>query len=87
MLQQLIEGLKINRTLEWLDIRECDIYDRYVKKINKLLFRNRNNLDEINIDSEEDEAEVFIKQELPTEETLPETVEEEEEEGDGEQEG
>lgn len=39
--QALIDGLAINRTLEWLDIRETDITTNQYNKIRQCLQRNR----------------------------------------------
>ncbi|CAH1374531.1 dynein regulatory complex subunit 5-like [Tenebrio molitor] len=45
--QALVDGLTINRTLEWLDIRETDITSAQQQQIKKLLIRNRLGLDEV----------------------------------------
>lgn len=51
--QALIDGLAINRTLEWLDIRETDISTDQQNKIRQCLQRNK--LDKDGEDEHEEE--------------------------------
>ncbi|XP_044258973.1 dynein regulatory complex subunit 5-like [Tribolium madens] len=49
----LVEGMAVNRTLEWLDIRETDITSNQYHKIKEYLKRNRLGLEEVNEVQEE----------------------------------
>lgn len=60
-MEALVKGLRQNRVIEWLDIRECDIDEEYVVKINKLLLRNRLGLEEEEDDEDVQAQEMEVK--------------------------
>lgn len=74
----MLKGLGNNRVLEWLDLRETDIEEEELIKINKLLVRNRLGLEETEEENELQEEEIQV---VEGEEKI-----EEEEEGDESQE-
>lgn len=75
--QSILLSLADNRTIEWLDLRETDIPEECLWKINKLLERNRLKLEgdeevSANLGSEEElnATEVIVQKALPEDQTL-----------------
>ncbi|XP_022905812.2 dynein regulatory complex subunit 5-like [Onthophagus taurus] len=75
--EELVNALVVNRTLFWINVREMDIPTEITDKIKKLLYRNRNGLDDV--EEDEVESEEIIEEEEVEDEILEQEEEEDEE--------